>query len=237
MSNWIALKALAAGGAAWMGKRDEDKKRELALKLEQDREERAEQREIAREQRAEKRKLQEVAETEIVDKDGIKFEVGLNSRRQPISERLANPDRIAQIEFEKKKRDAELNNLVLGGDLLGLKVDEAEADLADKPLATRLARARELAQIGAAERSNRPDPAKKVDTSVGGLTNLLMTQSEDLVKEYTTAPEGSDPQLTATEFRYVVQNVIKEAAKSKQDARVLLPKALELYAKRKAQGN
>ena len=100
MADTAALAGLGAAlqtfGGAWSAKAQ----KELADKLEQEREARAEERQIAREARQEAREDARVATTDFINRDGALFKRTFNAKGQQLGESLASQD-----EIEKRNRD------------------------------------------------------------------------------------------------------------------------------------
>lgn len=226
MSNWALLKAVADGGAAYLAKKDEQKKQALMERLEKERREYARQLEIDREARAERREAARVARPRTVEKDGILFEQDLNSSGDVINERLLDRLNVDRIRNEEQKNKLSIENEVLQGDVLRAKAKALPLEQALDMEATRAnidqSRASAEASRASARDRDRPDPRERVDTSLGGLTDMLLKETQDLREEY-------KDQISATEFRELAAAAVREAARKRVDVRISFPKVLRAY--------
>lgn len=219
--------------------KQEDKKTQLANKLEQEREARAEQRQIDREKRQELRDAGKVSRTEMSSKEGVLYERDYNANGDLINERLADPMKVKQVQQDEQNRA-----LTLEGKLLDLDQDKKKLGRMDEEWA--LDREYKQSAIdenrAQAERARRPDKDKNEpkDDSLPALTSGLLKEYQDLVKSYIgteiTGPDGETREMTMADARDVARESIRFAARDGNDARVVFEDALKRFGKKRTKG-
>lgn len=215
--------ALTTYGEVKTAQDDMKRREELAERLEREREERADQRQQAREERDAARDAKKVAATRVITRDGRMINQSVNSSDEVINERDVDPYQLEQINNARAKDEVELTNARLRGQAtqLGMEVDRAQLGMLPRKMALdeRVANtniARDEAEI---RRLDRPDPKTAVDTSVGGLTKLLLEESEDLIAQY-------EDDISASQMRELARATVEKAGKAGIDADVMFPQVL-----------
>lgn len=230
-------KAAGAGLSVIGAERKENRKEELALKLEKDREARREQYTINAEDRATAReKAKPAGPPEFLQQaDGTFQKIYKNSFGEELKREPATATEIEDFEMGRKARKVSLDNLIVDGKYKGALTAEAEARAADIPetrsLQHRLTESQIRENDAQAARAGRPDKSEEFDDSVGGLTNELIKDTADLAKQY-TSPESDFP-ITPDEYRMVAEQAIQEAARMRKDATVVFRAALRNYVDRR----
>lgn len=232
-----ALAGLGAGLTSLGQSKETRRKEELAAKLEEEREARAEKRQLAAEQRADRREAARVAKTRNIQRDGQILEQHINSSGDVIREEAADPLAIESINMGRKKEQVSIDSIIANTDAARANAEQNRAETAYLPKKYALDAAltsssieenraqAESARALALDRE-RGDPKDRIDTSLGGLTERLLDQSKDLMEQY-------KEDIPATEFRRLAAAAIKEAARKKADVRITFPYVLEAYLRKK----
>jgi hypothetical protein len=224
---WGALMGLGQGLQQVGGMLAENNKQKLAAKLESERD-------AAKAARDEKTRQQQLLEPdpsrkELKMRDGALYEIIPNKSGGEFEARLASQDQIDDYNYNKKKEQISLEAATLG-------LDKGKREMADYDIDKALDRRYKESQINEnnnqglsaimrATKSSEPEPAPTLEDAAAA----LVEDTADIKKEYTTAEGDATPPMTASEYRMVARDAVKEAAKRGVDARSFLTEALRRY--------
>jgi hypothetical protein len=225
MSNWALLKAVADGGAAYLAKKDEQKKQALMERLEKERREYARQLEIDREARAERREAARVARPRTVEKDGILFEQDINSSGDVINERLLDRLNVDRIRTEEQKNKLSLENEVLQGDVLRAKAKALPLEQALGMEATRA----NIDQSRASAEASRASARRQLATTEGvsNPEEALADWGKDIGNKLIKSGV-----MTKTEYEEWVRSLVAKA----RELHINAAKLMEMEAKHLLEG-
>lgn len=231
MADWGLLaglgEAMKGFGNAWSDKSTAELKERLA----QEREARAEQRELAKEERRRKQEESTPAEHRIErDSDGATWRVPYNKFGQPLGERtLASAQDIKDYNFEDKKRQVSLDNLVNQG----VRAQEMhDANMGYRRAATSAQEALADTRLNPRARpsSGRSGSSRTSLDEVDGPVNES-DLAQAMIKEYPDL--FKDTGLTTQEgFDYALES-IRAAQRTGKDPVLVARDAIRLYQERK----
>jgi len=233
-----ALSGIGAGLTSLGQSKETRRKEELAKQLELDREKRANERQLAAEKREEQRRAKVVKEHRRKFVEGVMYVEDINENGDAVRPaRLADQSEIEEYQLDQKKNKLGIDALVSQIGATDANAAQTRAETAYLPnkysLDAELTRSNieeNKAQADAARAlatdRERGDPKDRIDTSLGGLTERLLDQSEDLMEQY-------KEDIPATEFRRLAAAAIKEAASKKVDVRITFPYVLEAYIRKR----
>lgn len=232
---WGALMGLGNGLQQVGGMLEDKSKREMAEKLQQDREARAADRELAKEERAVARQKKAVAVERLNENTGmIDY---LNSDRELIRSEQATPQQLETAKLAREKDAAQVERLIAQA---SLDKARAEGEPLKQSLAARLTEAKigtETARQGSLGRSNRDSGGSgggSTEAQTGAVVTKLVRDYNSLVNSYTRAPKDGEAALTQAQVYDIAQQAIEEAAINEEDHGEVFRKMLSEAAANKA---
>lgn len=227
---WGAMMGLGESLQAVGGMMSDNQKAKMAEQLALEREERAEIREQAREERKLKRELMtpDPKQTAFDSTSGMKIirnSAGEELRREP-----ALPDEIRQHQFDIKKDEITLENLLSTGEATKLLNEDRRRDAATYDEDRSLERRYKEAQIGAANRRGTDSDDPEDEPSQSELASVLSKQFPGLRKQYVDPDGDVEGTLTADEYEEIAYESVRAAAERGADAADTFRRALKARA-------
>lgn len=230
MADWGLLSGLGAGlqqfGNTWTS----NAKAELAEKLAQQREDRAEARQIAREERQAQRLENTVASWKpVIGDEGVTYMQGFNAAGAPKGERrLANQQEIADFNRQQETNRLSLEELTSKVNTAKFKEGrlEQEAALDDEYSRARIAAQNASASASRSLANSRDSKSAGEDKTERDYVDYVLTNGKAIVSQY-TGTQANPGVLTASEVDDIATRAARLGVAEQRDPIAIFKRMLE----------